>query len=217
MTRYGWFFGLLFAVGFAHPSFACHQGAGVVLEETFKNPETGWGQANDYVSYGPSGAGLKLSPGTSLPLLNAHYTSDGTDLCVTGVWPAKAGEYEDTIGVAFWAKDARNLYFAEISKQGTITVIRSVAGVWQSLFAEADDKHADLIRKQPGDSNEVEVQISGPKTIVWVNGKKIFDLNGQPPAGSGSVGLFTQRVAKGDVSGDLVPVTFPKFLIAAYP
>jgi hypothetical protein len=216
MIRYGWVFGLLLAVFSTHPSFAC-QGKTVIFDESFKNPDSGWTPPDDHLSYGSSGATLKVPPGASLSPINWHYTSDGADLCVTGIWPAAAGEYEDSIGVTFWVKDARNSYLAEISKQGMIVVARSIAGAWQPLLIEADDKHPDLIHKQPGGTNEVEVQISGLKAIVWVNGKKIFDLNGQPPPGSGYVGLFTQRVAKGDISGELPPVTFPKFLIAAYP
>jgi hypothetical protein len=217
MKPYGWFFGLLFAVFFVYPSFACQPGSGVILDENFKNPDPGW-TPTDNVSlfYGPSGVALKHAPGTGVPVLNWRYTSDGTDLCMTIVWSPSAAN-ETAVGVLFWAKDDRNYYTAEITNHGTIFVNRMIADARQRILLEIDDKHPGLIHKDPGGTNEVEVQISGVKATMWVNGKKIFDFAGQPPPGSGYVGLHSARTAFGDTGGDPPTVTVPKFLIRAYP
>jgi hypothetical protein len=219
MKPYGWFFGLLLAVFFVYPSFACQPSSGVILEENFKDPERGWTPSdNASLFYGPSGAGLKYSPGTGFPVLNSHYTSDGTDLCMTIVWsPSPAAANETGVGVLFWAKDYPNYYTAQITNHGNILVIRRIADVNQRIFLEKDDKHPDLIHKDPGSTNEVEVQISGVKAILWVNGRKIFEIVGQPPPGSGYVGLAGSRTALEDTGGDPPTATVPKFLIRAYP
>jgi hypothetical protein len=216
MNPYGWFFGLLFAAFTIHPSFACHRGSAVILDENFKNPESGWGVAENILSYGPSGATLKFPPETALPSMNQHYTSDGTNLCMTVVWPPAAAS-EHTVGIIFWAKDTTNYYTAQFTNHGAIFVNRRIADTAQFLLLENDDKHPDLIHKQPGGTNEVELQISGLKAIMWVNGKKIFDFAGQPPSGSGYVGFFGSRTATADVSGDPPIITIPRFMISTYP
>ena len=216
MNPYGWFFGLLFAVFFVYPSFACHPGSAVILDENFKNPESGWGPADNVLSYGPSGVALKYAPGAGLAAINWHYTSDGADLCMTVIWPSSAAN-EHTMGIIFWAKDYSNYYAAQFTNHGTISVTRRIADTARFLLLENDDKHPDLIHKDPGGTNEVEVQISGLKATMWVNGKKIFDIAGQPPFGSGYVGFFGSRSAAGDVSGDPPIMTIPKFMITTYP
>ena len=213
MTRHGLIFGLLLAVISAHSSFAC-QGSSVILDESFKTPESGWDPPDDYTSYGPSGAVLKAPVSGGVTAFNKHFTSDGTDLCATAVWPPsaiKAGKIDASAGILFWAKDYTNYYTATVFSDGTVMIQRLIANTWQTIVSPIDLK--EVVHLEPGGVNEVEVQISGSKGILFINGKKAANFVGQPPPGSGYVGLFGASV---DTSA-AVTLVFPKFQIAAYP
>jgi len=91
---------------------AC-EASNIILDETFKTPESGWTQFKDkYISYGPSGAAVSLNEkdtGYGVLKLNYHFTSDGTDLCATAAWPDKVKPDAPQLGygIAFWARTIR--------------------------------------------------------------------------------------------------------------
>jgi len=98
-----------------------------------------------------------------------------------------------------------------IRNDGSYYVSRSIANNWQDIVAITDAKGA--INVGAGASNEVEVQISGSRATLLVNGKKITSFVGQPPAaGSGAIGFDAETYGKG------LPLTLviSDFKIAAF-
>jgi hypothetical protein len=191
----------------------------IILDETFKTPESGWTQVkNKYISYGPSGATVNFldkDSSYSILKLNYHFTSDGTDLCATAAWPDKGLKPDELalgFGIGFWGKDDSNYYTVMIRNDGSYYISRSIADNWQDLVTVTDAKSA--INAGAGASNEVEVQISGSRATLLVNGKKITDFVGQPPAnGSGAVGFNAETYGKvfplALVISDFKIATFP--------
>lgn len=234
--RFGWIFGLLLSATWAVSSFAC-EGSNVIVDESFQKPESGWGAASDHVSYGPLGMALKWDLGQAYTVINDHYTSDGTDLCVTAIWPSdlNPGDKEWTIdaGIIFWAKDNENFYAAFVDNLGYYAITRYV-GDHPRTIAKAPAQF-EFVNKRSGDKNELEVQISGAKGTFLINGKKVLDFGGQPPTGTGSVGVWAESAApreprsrgneytgifatntKGNESGAPAALTFQNFRIASY-
>jgi hypothetical protein len=226
------FLALLVAAVSAGNALAC-QGSTLILDESFKSPESGWDSADEHLSYGAAGAVISLPKGKAYYTFNRHFTSDGTDLCATLLWPrtgrigatdsaARIGaidsggqpnEPEGTAGLAFWAKDYRNYYLVQISNNGEFIIQRQIGNTRHMLSTITD---SPLVNKNPGGKNEIEAQISGVKAVFFLNGKKVADFSGQPPPGSGFVGLFASY--RGDeTSGTMLTFTFPSFRIATYP
>jgi hypothetical protein len=223
MTRHGWVLGFLLSVFSAQVSLACG-GSSVILDENFQKRESGWPDANDFISYGPAGAVLKIPNQSSYPVLNFHYTSDGAGLCATAIWPsfdakATANPSDGTIprpsiAIIFWAKDYENYYRASLNTVGDFIVSRVIANTFRMLTSgpSGDDKHLDFVDLKPGGKNELEVQISGAAATFFINGKRVAEFGGQPPAGGGFVGF-----SGSNTTDEAVTFTFPKFRIATYP
>jgi hypothetical protein len=223
MTRFSWIFGLLISAACMQSSFAC-QGSSVILDENnFENRESGWDAPDAKISYGASGAVIKLEKTGGYTIFNKHYTSDGTDLCTTMIWPSNIKPEELSVsvlaGILFWAKDYTNFYTAYVTNQGRFVITRYVANTAQLIASgpspAGENVFLEFVNKQPGDKNELEVQIAGPKATFLVNGKKVADINGQPPPASGYVGLFASHAA--EATGTAYEITFSTFQIATYP
>jgi hypothetical protein len=218
MNRYISALALFLAAISGGGALAC-QGSHVILDENFQKLDySGWAAPNDKLSYGPSGAVLKPSANRGYYTFNNHYTSDGTDLCTTAIWPAgdiKSAEFAGTVGILFWMKDTANFYSAVITNQGDFVIDRFIENsptVQIIGGPEGKDVHLDFVNKEPGGKNEIEVQISGTKVTLFVNERKVIEFSGQPPPGSGgSVGIFASN------QDAVFAYTFHSFRIAAYP
>jgi hypothetical protein len=220
MTRYAWIIGFLIAIS-SHGALAC-QGSSVILDEKFTAPESGWDKPDQMLIYGSSGAVFKPPQGQGYIGMNSHFTSDGTDLCTTAIWPAsgvKPTELDGTVGIMFWAKDYQNYYVAKIGNQGNFYITRYITNVGQDILRgpQGDNVHLEFVNKDPGGKNELEVQISGTKATFFVNGKKVVDFAGQPPPASGYVGIYASNFSDGHGGGTTLTYTFSNFRIAAYP
>jgi hypothetical protein len=104
MNRYIAVLTLFLAVISSGDTPAC-QGSSVILDENFQKLDySGWDGPDPMLSYGPSGAVLKPGPHQGYYTMNKHYTSDGTDLCTTAIWPAsdiKPTEVGGAVGIVF--------------------------------------------------------------------------------------------------------------------
>ena len=206
--------GAAFYVYSASLAFAC-QNMNVILDENFKTPDSGWGDPNDQISYGPSGASIKSEPKRSSYNLNTNYTSDGTNICAIMEWPKELDSVTDSKasiygGIIFWAKDISNFYLASVTAAGSVQVSRKVANAWSVVTVKQGD-NLKLARLSASDKNEIEVQITGIHAAVRLNGKPVMDFNGQPPSGGGYVGI---DAGMGDPP---LPIVFSRFQIATLP
>ncbi len=89
-------------------------------------------------------------------------------------------------GLAFWADDPQNEYILAVSEQGRFAVARYVKGhvtfpvAWQS---------SDAVKRGAEAVNHLRVVTNNSKATVYVNGKELVTITGQPPDGGGFMGV----------------------------
>jgi hypothetical protein len=178
---------------------ACQGTANALLDDGFKNPEPGWGQADNVAAFTPDGLALTPPVSGSAWRWNANYTMEHADWCVDVMSPAKlpAPADEDTVGavgVWFWDKDSENFYTATITLDGQASVMRLAGGKWLTIV---DPKRAPSIKTVPGAVNEVEVLTTGNTARFFVNGTLVTEIRGQAPPNGGNPGLYGESGPKG--------------------
>ena len=192
---------------------AC-QTSTVILDESFQaiTATSGWSPASDYTSYGATGAILKPPAGRSIITSNQNFTSDGSDICATWLFPPPPAAPTLSAGVAFWFKDFDNYYVASLNVLGGIGIYRTIAGTPHTILHK-DAKDVGAANLTAGSKNEIEVEISGTRGAMLINGKKVADFGGQPPPGTGLVGIYADSPG----TAPAVFSTFPKFQVGTYP
>jgi hypothetical protein len=171
---------------------ACKGNANAALDENFKNPEPGWGQADNIAAFTPDGLALTPPPSGSAWRWNTNYTMAHADWCIEVMSPAKLPNpaNEDTVGavgVWFWDKDSENFYTATITLDGQASVMRLAGGKWLTIV---DLKRAASIKTAPGAVNEIEVVTSASTAQFYVNGVLVTDIRGQAPVNGGNPGVY---------------------------
>ncbi len=94
-------------------------------------------------------------------------------------------------GLVFWAKDYNEYDAVLLNAEGWFAVQRYVAGRYLLPVAW---RESDAIKKGEGAENQVKVVTKGNKATVFMNGKEVISLSGQPPQGGSLVGF---KVASG--------------------
>jgi hypothetical protein len=94
-------------------------------------------------------------------------------------------------GLVFWAKDYNEYYAILINAEGWFAVQRYVSGRYLLPVAW---RESEAIKKGEGAENQVKVVTKGNKATIFVNGKEVISISGQPPQGGSLVGF---KVASG--------------------
>lgn len=94
-------------------------------------------------------------------------------------------------GLVFWAKDYNEYYALMVNVGGFFAVQRGVAG--RSLLPVAW-RQSDALKKGEGAENQFKVVTKGNKATIFINGKEVVSLSGQPPQGGTLIGF---KVASG--------------------
>jgi hypothetical protein len=89
-------------------------------------------------------------------------------------------------GLVFWAKDYDEYYAVLINAQGWFGVQRHVSNRYLLPVAW---RESDTIKKGEGVENQVKVVTKGKQATVFINGKEVITLNGQPPEGGSLIGF----------------------------
>jgi hypothetical protein len=162
-------------------------------------PDPGWGRADTVASFTPSGLALTPNVDASAWRINQSYTLTNGDWCIEIVNPATMpnpanAQTVGDVGVWFWGRDSQNFYTATISPSGSAAVDRLVNGKWQIIVPPTQ---SNAVRTFPGAVNEVEVVVQGGTGSFFVNGTKIADFRGEPPAGGGAPGVYAESGPNG--------------------
>jgi hypothetical protein len=166
------------------------------LDDTFKTPDPGWGQADDTATFTSFGLVLKPPVNGSAWRWNQNYTIDGGDLCVTVANPTQPAGRTDIgdVGVWFWARDGQNFYTATLSLDGTVSVDRLVNGVWHVVMSPT---RSSVVRTSPSAVNELEIVVNGNAGSFFVNDTKITDFHGEAPPRGGPPGVYAESGGTG--------------------
>ncbi len=183
---------------------ACGTGD-VLLDDTFQSLASTWGfvDQDDTRSNGVGGISYKLSPGNSIFLMNSASAYDDYETCAS----FKVGRQgDDSLGysVLFWLADNRNYYGASVTpRYGKFQVFRYQRGRY---LQQNNWKEDDAINKGDDAENEISVTARGRHMTLTINGKTVFELDGQPPPDGSLVGfdMFAGNTNKADQTGTLI-------------
>jgi hypothetical protein len=109
-------------------------------------------------------------------------------------------------GLVFWAKDYNEYYALLINPEGWFAIQRFVAGRYLLPVAW---RESDATKKGEGAENQVKVVTKGNKATIFINGKEVISLTGQPPQGGSLIGF---KVASGPEGSN--SVAFSNFKLA---
>lgn len=193
--------GLGCALLFAAPGMAvaCQGTGNPVLDDTFKLADPGWGRADTIGNYTADGLALTPPPNGSAWRVNQNYTLKSGDWCVEVANPANLPSPPDEdnlgdVGIWFWGEDGQSFYTATISLDGTAAIDRLSKGQWSEVVPPVATAS---VRTASGASNELEIVVRGNSGTFLVNGAKIADFTGDPPANGGSPGVYGESGAQG--------------------
>ena len=94
-------------------------------------------------------------------------------------------------GLVFWAKDYSEYYALLINANGWLAVQHHTANRYLLPVAW---RETTTIKKGVGAVNEVKVVTKGNKATIFLNGKDLITMSGQPPQGGSLIGF---KVASG--------------------
>jgi len=159
------------------------------FQDTFAKPDPGWGIGGSAAAQYADGQLLFKAAAnrTQLQLYRPLVFKNAT-VCSTLKSPAEVGDLDSSAnaGLIFWASDYQNFYDASIYPNGTFAVFRKVYNEWVTVVARTASND---IKKGLGVENELQVVLNGSNASYYINGTKVRDFIGQPPAEGGAVGL----------------------------
>ncbi len=185
------------------------------FEDDFQTLDPSWGKADTSLFVQNGSLIIKPQPGyIRWALSQSDYYGDGSICVMAAITEASAIDQVQPM-VLFWATpDYANMYVLNIGsdgKQGFYKVDKLSNKRWLTPIAWTADP---AIKFALGDFNAVEVQMAGHTASIIINGKKLNQLNGDPPDGGSLIGLAGS-------SGDGVNATFAfqkfQFFKAATP
>lgn len=163
----------------------------VLFEDKFTALDPAWGAA---------GSTMDVKDGKLI--ITPEMNSTQTVLNQANVFPNDAeGSFTMTFvkapaptwgsGLVFWAKDYNEYYALLLNVDGWFAVQRYVAGRYLLPVAW---RESGAIKQGEGAENQIKVVTKGNKATVFINGKEVISLSGQPPQGGTLIGF---KVASG--------------------
>jgi hypothetical protein len=163
----------------------------VLFEDKFTSLDPSWGAPGPVMDV--KGGKLVITPevNTSQTVLNQGnvFPNDAEGSFTMTFVKAPAPTWGS--GLVFWAKDYNEYYAVLINPEGWFGVQRYIAGRYLLPVAW---RESDAIKKGEGAENQVKVVTKGNQATVFINGKEVISLSGQPPQGGSLVGF---KVASG--------------------
>jgi hypothetical protein len=176
---------LLTAVSLA-PAMAC-QGKSVQFEDTFKTADPAWAPG-PRSQIGNGSAQLTALPNSPFWTWYLGFVFETADICTDVSLKSGQPTSETAMGIMFWVADNSNFYIYSLYGDGTARVYRKVADRWLPVLFNQPAG----VKIEPGKSVKLRVVIQGNDAKLSVAGKELGSIKGQPPAGGGAIGIYTQ-------------------------
>jgi hypothetical protein len=162
----------------------------VAFEDDFKSPDPGWGLfPNTPASFADGQAVIKPAANRSWRQLYASLFFRNATVCAQVKFPTQLAKFDGTAngGLAFWAVNTSYYFAAAIHPNGYFSINRFITPNWSRI---APPTKSDAIKTGLGAVNDVALVFNQGLAAFYVNGQKIHEFRGQPPANGGSVGMF---------------------------
>jgi len=163
-----------------------------IFEDTFQTLDPSWGRQSEDMTAEKGALVLRPQPGyIKWALSQSDYYGDGS-LCTDIKVVESADPGSTNAGVLFWATDTQNFYVANLgsdpnAKKGFFQVTRFSKGRWLTPIGWTPDP---AVKYGLGETNNLEVQLKGRAATIFVNGKQVGQINGNPPEGGGLIGVI---------------------------
>ncbi len=160
------------------------------FEDDFKSPDPGWGVfPNTPFSFVDGEAAIKPAANRSWRQLYASLFFRNATICTQVEFPTQLANLEGTAngGIAFWAVNTSYYFAAAIHPNGYFSINRFITPNWSRIVPPTKSA---AIKIGPGAVNDVMLVYNQNLAAFYVNGQKIHEFRGQPPANGGSMGLF---------------------------
>ena len=163
----------------------------VLFEDKFTSLDPSWGAPGPVMDAKDGKLTITPEKNTSQTILNQAnvFPNDGEGSFAMTFVKSPAPTWGS--GLVFWARDYNEYYAVLINAEGWFAVQRYVAGRYLLPVAW---READAIKKGEGAENQVKVATKGNKAAIFINGKEVISLSGQPPQGGSLIGF---KVASG--------------------
>ena len=177
--------------------------AKVVFEDKFTTLDPSWGSPSAIMQVKDGKFVITPEKNTTQTILNqANVFPDDLEASYSMTF-VKAAAPTWGSGLVFWAKDYDEYYAVLINAQGWFGVQRHVSNRYLLPVAW---RESDVIKKGEGAENQVKVVTKGKQATIFINGKEVITLSGQPPEGGTLIGFKaatgpqgTNTVAFGDL------------------
>jgi hypothetical protein len=160
------------------------------FEDDFKSPDPGWGlYPNTPFSFVDGQAAIKPAANRSWRQLFESLFFKNATICAQVKFPAQLKNFEGTSngGLAFWASNTSHYYAAAIHPNGYFSINRFITPNWSRIVPPTKSA---AIKTGLGAVNDVMLVYNQGLAAFYVNGQKIHEFRGQPPASGGSMGMF---------------------------
>jgi hypothetical protein len=160
--------------------------AKVVFEDKFTSLDPAWGSSSAIINVKDGKLVITPEKNTTQTILNQANVLPNDMEASYSLRFIKATAPTWGSGLVFWAKDYDEYYAVLINAQGWFGVQRHVANRYLLPVAW---RESDAIKKGEGVENQVKVVTKGKQATVFINGKEVVTLNGQPPEGGSLIGF----------------------------
>jgi hypothetical protein len=162
----------------------------VAFEDNFKVADPGWGVTSTSQAAYVDGQ-LALKPRAD-KVWEQFYPSlffKSATVCTHIKSPLQMTDLEGTAngGLVFWGINRTNYYTVDIFPNGRIGIYRMFNEQWAKVLPAVK---SPAVKSGLGATNELMVSYGGDMAAFYVNGQKVMEFRGQPPANGGSIGLF---------------------------
>lgn len=160
--------------------------AKVAFEDKFATLDPAWGSPSNVLNVKDGKLVITPEKNTTQTILNqANVFADDMEASFALTF-IKATAPTWGSGLVFWAKDYDEYYAVLLNAQGWFGVQRHVANRYLLPVAW---RESDAIKKGDGAENQVKVVTKGNTATVFINGKEVISLKGQPPQGGSLIGF----------------------------
>jgi hypothetical protein len=160
--------------------------ANVIFEDKFTSMDPAWGSPSSVISVKDGKFVISPEKNTTQTILNqANVLPNDMDASFSMTF-IKASAPTWGSGLVFWAKDYDEYYAVLLNAEGWFGVQRHVANRYLLPVAW---RESDVIKKGEGAENQVKVVTKGKNAKIFINGKEVITLNGQPPQGGSLIGF----------------------------
>jgi hypothetical protein len=169
----------------------------VLFEDKFTTLDPFWGSPSAIINAKDGKLIITADKNMTQFYLNwAHLLPNDMEASYT-VAVVKAADPGYSSGLVFWTKDKDAWYAIVTTSNGSFAVLRRIA---DHTLQPVTLRESDTLKKGEGAENQVKVVTKGNQATIFINGKEVISLAGQPPEGGGPIGFIVTSGPEGSNS-----------------